>query len=63
MSHFCRQETLSGWPGGVRAQVAGCLGPSLALSFELHCCDSLFIHHLLSACCLLSMVAHLGSPQ
>lgn len=30
--------------GGL-AQVAGCLGPSLALSFEPRCCDCLFTHH------------------
>lgn len=34
--------------------------PLLALSFELHVTARLLTHHLLSACCLLSMMVHLG---
>lgn len=35
--------------------------PLLALSFESHVTACLFIHHLLSACCLLSTMVHLGT--
>ncbi|ELK33980.1 Breast carcinoma-amplified sequence 4 [Myotis davidii] len=46
-----------GWP---RWLVSGSLPqvPLLALSFELRVTACLLIHHLLSACCLLSMVVH-----
>lgn len=59
-SHFCRQETVSGRPREGLAQVAGVwvppAGPSSCSELRVTAC--LLIHHLLSACCLLSMVVH-----